>query len=72
MNWNPDVTRFGWLIVAVILGWSGIRHMTEMEIYGRVRMPGALPEIEEGPVFVIGLIELGIGVFCLYRAIKHS
>jgi len=72
MHWNPDVTRFGWLIVAVVLGWSGMRHMIDMEIYGRVRLPGTSPLLAGGTVFVIGLVELAIGIFCLYRAIRHS
>lgn len=72
MNWNPDVTRLGLFVVAIILSWSGIYHMIEMELYGKVRMPGATPFMEGGSVFMLGLVEVVIGLFCLYRAIRHS
>jgi uncharacterized membrane protein len=72
MQWNPDVTRLGWLVVAIILGWTGIQHMINMKIFGKVVMPGSAPLMEGAPVFVIGLFELALGVFCLYRSIRRS
>lgn len=72
MKLNPDITRFGWLIVAFVLAVSGIRHMIGQEIYPRVRGVGVPPALEGWPVFAIGVGELALGLVVLLLAYRWS
>jgi uncharacterized membrane protein len=67
---NVDLTRLGWLIVGIVLSVSGIRHMIAPEIYGRVRVSGSPPLMEGWPVFLIGLVELAVGITLVVRFVK--
>jgi len=62
MNFNRDITRFGWLIVGAVLAYGGLYAMVTREIYGKVRMPGSAPLVEGWLVFLIGVLEVIAGV----------
>ena len=62
MKWNADITNFGWLIVGVVLGLSGIQHLLTPEIHGRVRVAGQAPLLAGWSVVGIGLVEAVLGI----------
>ena len=70
MKLNPDITRLGWIIVAIVLAVSGIQHMISQEIYPRVRGLGQPPSLEGWPVFALGAGELALGVLVLLLAYR--
>lgn len=72
MKLNPDITRLGWMIVAVVLAVSGIRHMISQEIFPRVRGLGQSPALDGWPVFAIGAGEFALGLLVLMLAWRWS
>lgn len=65
MKLNTDITRYAGMAIGIILGISGLRHMIDMKIYGRVHMAGADPLVQGWPVFLFGLLELVAGLVVL-------
>ncbi len=72
MKLDKNITRLGWIIVAVVLAISGIQHVITPEIYGRVRISGEPPLLEGISVIIIGLVELLIGIFLFLRLIRKE
>lgn len=72
MKLNPDITRLGWLIVAIVLAVSGILHMIGQEIYPHVRGVGAPQALEGWPVFAIGAGKIALGLVVLLLAYRWS
>ena len=62
---DEDITRFGWIVVGVILVVSGVRHALTRELYGRVRISGAPSLLTGRPVLAAGLAELALGILLL-------
>jgi hypothetical protein len=67
---NPDVTRFGWVVVGVILVASGTELAWTGKLYGRVRVGGE-PALEGALVVVIGLVEIVAGLLVLWRQARR-
>jgi len=69
-KWNPDATRIGWGIVALILVYGGLQHVASGRIWGRIRGGGTDPALEGWPVIVIGLVEASAGAYLAYRLLR--
>jgi hypothetical protein len=66
MRWNPNVTRYTWIAIGGVLVYSGIRLMIVQEVPSKIRLDG-IPAIEGMPVVFMGLLELALGVFLIWR-----
>ena len=64
---STDARRIGWTVVAIVLLVSGVNEIMVPEIYGRVRLPESEPLLKGVPVILLGIVQLGLGVFLLYR-----
>jgi uncharacterized membrane protein len=64
---SMDALKIGWTIVAIMLVFSGIHDIMVPEIYGRVRLPESEPLLKGASVVLLGIAELGLGIFLLYR-----
>ena len=72
MALNKDISRYGWLLVGVILAYSGVQHMITQQLFGKVRMSGSSPSLEGWPVLVIGVLELFVGIIFIVRYLRTS
>lgn len=66
---NRDVSRFGWVLVAMILIFSGAEHALTQKLYGRVRTGGE-PLLEGGLVLALGIVEVLLGAWLLWRQFR--
>ena len=61
---NKEVERFGWVLIGMLLLFAGKEHVTTRVLYGRVSDE---PLLQGGVVFALGLVELGLGAWVLWR-----
>jgi len=64
---TADARKVGWTSVAVLLIVSGANDTVHAEIFGRVRLPESRPLLKGASVVLLGIVELGVGIFLLYR-----
>jgi len=63
-------TRIAWPIVALVIIWTGLRHLVSGKINGKVLMSNMRP-IEGWYVYVLGLVTLIGGLYFLVTLIRR-
>ena len=65
---NKELMRFGWVLAGMLLLFAGWEHVTTRVFYGRA---SAEPLLQGDIVFVLGLVELGLGAWVLWRLLRR-
>ena len=65
---NKELMRFGWVLLGMLLLFAGYEHVTTRVFHGRA---SGEPLLEGSVVVVLGLVELALGAWVLWRLLKR-
>lgn len=63
---NKGIAQFGWVLVGTLLLFSAFEHLMTQQLYGRTS-PNGEPLMEGGIVIALGIVELVLGGWVLWR-----
>jgi hypothetical protein len=70
MQRNTNIRRYAWIVIGGILVYAGLQHVLTQKLYGKVRL-GDSPILEGGTVMGLGVIEVVLGVYLIWRWLKR-
>jgi len=68
---NRNIRRYAWIVIGGILVYSGLHHMMNQKLYGKVHW-GDSPIMQGWPVAGLGLIEIALGGYLIWRWLKRQ
>ena len=70
MQSNRSISRYAWIAIGGILVYTGVQHLISQKLYGKVHW-GDSPVMEGWSVAGLGLIEIVLGGFLIWRWLKR-